>query len=138
VSAADHRRRAAEIQIEMRRLAEELELHLRAAQEWDELERLHPPGDDVNVKAMTSQQAQARGAAIARSLAGKDPLLMAIVASPWGSAERYAKERLGVTGAALSQWRKGKRKVPSRVADLVKLDFGLSPTKTLWPAGVAD
>lgn len=135
MTPAEHRRKAAEIRIEIRRLIDEAELHDRTA---DELERLQAKAKAVTINTVTAEQAQARGAAIARSLAGKHPLLRAIVGSKWGSAERYAKERLGVSGAAFTQWRSGARKTPARVAALVEQDFGLAPTKALWPGGIGE
>ena len=110
------------------------------AQLLRELARLRQGGTSVNVKpdGMTPAQLLERGAAIAvaRAKGGRDPLVAAVLASEWRSLRQYAMRRLRVKPASLTQWHQGRAPVPSRVADLVAKDFGLSGPK-IWPKGVA-
>lgn len=116
-------------------------LRLRAHQ-MDKLreleERLQPAKSSGSLQPMTDAQLARRGRSIARgkSKGTKDRLWKAIVASKWGSQERYAPERLRVSPPSLNAYRKGDTACPRRVADLVNEDFGIG--HEYWPKGVVD
>ena len=85
----------------------------------------------TQIHGVTQAQIDRRGRAIARAKAGTDRLLLAIVKSQWKTQGRYATERLGVTAASLSAYRKGITPTPRGVADAAKADFGIGDA--YWP-----
>jgi hypothetical protein len=100
----------------------------------EELPSAHSSGNLSAAMELTPAQLARRGRAIARSRAGDDKLLLAINGSKWGSQERYARERLGISPPSLQAYRDGKRPCPKAVADLVMADFGLPAS--FWRKGV--
>jgi hypothetical protein len=91
------------------------------------------------LKGMTPGQIDKRARAIAGAHAdkSKDPFLKALKKTEWRSMNRYARERLGISPAALTLYRQGKHPVPPAVAKQVKEDLGLAADSRTWPAGVA-
>jgi hypothetical protein len=111
---------------------------LRQAELWREMARLTPGKPSGNLREMTDAQLERRGKAIAaaKNAKTKDKLLKAITASQWGSQERYARHRLGISPPALTGYRNGSTPCPRIVADRVLKDFGIA--HDYWPAGVVN
>jgi hypothetical protein len=89
---------------------------------------------------MTPGQIDRRARAIAGAHADKtkDRFLQALKKSEWRSMNRYARDRLGISPAALTLYRQGVHPVPPAIAALVKADLGLPSDKRTWPKGVAE
>lgn len=81
-----------------------------------------------NVTKMTDAQKADRALAIgkARTRGSKDRLQQSIQKSVWKTHNRYARERLGISPGMLTGYKNSSYPVPSRIADLIRLDFGLS------------
>lgn len=102
------------------------------------VEGLAEAESSASLQPVTGVQLQRRGKAIAKAHAAKskDRLWQAIVASKWGSQERYARERLKVSPGSLSAYRSGATPCPRPVAAKVLADFGIG--EDYWPADVVD
>lgn len=83
---------------------------------------------------MTPEQLARRGRSISASKArkSKDPVLLAIIASEWKTADNYAERRLRVSGASLSGYRSGKVAAPEHIVALCEKDLGIP--RSYWKA----
>jgi hypothetical protein len=101
------------------------------------LQAIDPSG---NLQQMTGAQLERRGKAIAKGHAAKsgDPLWKAITASKWGSQERYARDRLGVSPGSLSAYRSGATPCPRSVAQRIEKDLGVGLDYWTAPRSLTD
>ena len=80
----------------------------------------------VNVQGqsdMTPAQVAKRARRIAEGHAGDDPRLLALSKSKWGSAAKYARQRLGIAPSTFSNYMAGKVAPPDTVMMRVAKDF---------------
>lgn len=109
----------------------DLAIHLfregQVLKDWAAGKALTEREPSVNLQSVTGAQLQRRGKAIAKGHAAKsgDPLWMAITTSEWGSQERYARKRLGISPGSLSAYRSGATPCPKSVALRIEKDLGV-------------
>jgi hypothetical protein len=136
-------REALRLEAEAKVFAERVKANRREARLLRKLAKARgaelPDGESSgNLKPMTDQQLRRRGQQIAKGRAAKskDPLLIAIAASEWGSQDVYAPQALKVSASMLVGYRKGAYPMPRRLADRIKRDFGIG--YDYWRGGIVE
>lgn len=86
---------------------------------------LRPERLNARVKGMTPEQRMSRAQAISQAKAKrtKDKFLKAVSKSQWKSANRYARERLGISPGMLTGYKDGEYAVPEAINTKIEADF---------------